>query len=212
MLVLVATVLALASPLLFGGRLSRLAYVQLRYWWLLVGALVAQIVIIEVVPEANHTILVAVHLATYVIAGVFVAINWRVPGLVIIALGGACNGITIALNGGTLPASRSALERAGFELAPGEFMNSGVLPDPTLAWLGDIFVWPAPMPFANVFSVGDILIVLGALYGAHKITGSRLVKRPWVPTDGPPVPWAHDVESTPVEPLSPLTGDAGKAG
>ncbi len=45
--------------------------------------------------------------------------------------------------------------------------------------LGDYFVWPEPFPFANVFSVGDVLIVLGTLYGAHKITGSRLVKRPW---------------------------------
>ena len=109
MLVLVATILALASPLLLGGHLSRLAYVKLRFWWLLFSALIAQILIIEVFPEANETLLDAVHLATYVIAGVFVAVNWRIPGLLIIALGGAANGITIALNGGTLPASAPAL-------------------------------------------------------------------------------------------------------
>ena len=59
------------------------------------------------------------HLATYVIAGVFVAVNWRIPGLLIIALGGAANGITIALNGGTLPASASALEMAGIDAGTG---------------------------------------------------------------------------------------------
>jgi Family of unknown function (DUF5317) len=179
MLVLVLCTLSLASPLLFGGQMSRLALVRFRGWWILVAALLAQIVIIEVVPDANRTLLESVHMATYVAAGVFVALNWRVPGLLIIALGGASNGITIALNGGQLPASRPALEMAGIEVAKGDFINSGVLTDPVLPLLGDYFVWPEPFPFANVFSVGDVLIVLGTLYGAHKITGSRLVKRPW---------------------------------
>jgi hypothetical protein len=191
MLVLVATILALVSPLLLGGKLSRLAFVKLRLWWLLFSALIAQILIIEIFPEADETLLDSVHLATYVIAGVFVAANWRIPGLLIIALGGAANGITIALNGGTLPASESALERAGIDAGTGDFVNSGVLENPTLSWLGDIFVWPEPMPFANVFSIGDLLIVLGAFYGANKICGSRLVKRPWVPAHAD-VPWAAD--------------------
>jgi len=191
MLVLVTTILALASPLLLGGHLSRLAYVKLRYWWLLFGALISQILIIEVFPEANETLLDVVHLATYVIAGVFVAVNWRIPGLLIIALGGAANGITIAINGGTLPASRPALKMAGIEVGPDEFVNSGVLENPKLSWLGDIFVWPEPMPFSNVYSIGDMLIVIGVFYGANKICGSRLVKRPWIPTKTD-VPWAAE--------------------
>lgn len=179
MLVLVLCVLALASPALFGGKLSRLAFVRFRGWWVLIVALLAQILIIEIFPDANRTLLEAVHMATYVGAGVFVAMNWRIPGLLVIALGGASNGITIALNGGQLPASKPALQMAGIELAKGDFVNSGVLKDPVLPLLGDYFVWPEPFPFANVFSVGDVLIVLGTLYGAHKITGSRLVKKPW---------------------------------
>ena len=30
---------------------------------------------------------------------------------------------------------------------------------------------------SHVFSVGDVLIVLGAFYGAHRISGSRLPSR-----------------------------------
>jgi hypothetical protein len=206
MLVLVATILALSSPLLFGGHMSRLAYVQLRGWWILFGALVAQIVIIEVVPGANLGVLESIHMATYFVAGAFVAMNWRVPGLLIVALGGACNGITIALNGGTLPASASALRLAGIELSPGEFLNSGVLSNPTFAWLGDVFAWPAPLPFANVFSVGDLLIVAGVLYGAHKITGSRLVKRPWTPPGEP------GFRVDPAHVSAELSGEASQAG
>ena len=180
MLILVLCIVALVSPVLFGGKLSRLALVRFRGWWILVAALLSQILIIEIFPDADRTFLEAVHLATYVAAGVFVAINWRVPGLLIIAAGGAMNGITIALNGGQLPASKDALKMAGIDVNKGEFVNSGVLADPVLPLLGDIFAWPEPFPFANVYSFGDALIVIGTFYGAHKISGSRLVKRPWV--------------------------------
>ncbi len=179
MLVLVLCIFALITPAFFGGKLSRLAYVRFRAWWILVVALLAQIVIIEIFPDANRTLLEAVHMATYVAAGAFVAINWRIPGLLVIAAGGAMNGITIALNGGQLPASKPALQMAGIEVAKGEFINSGVVKDPVLPIFGDIFVWPEPFPFANVFSFGDALIVIGVFYGAHKIAGSRLVKKPW---------------------------------
>ena len=180
MLILVLCVVALASPALFGGRLSRLALVRFRGWRVLVAALLSQILIIEIFPDADRAFLEAVHMATYVAAGIFVAINWRVPGLLIIAAGGAMNGVTIALNGGQLPASKDALKMAGIDVNKGEFVNSGVLADPVLPLLGDIFAWPEPFPFANVYSFGDALIVIGTFYGAHKITGSRLVKRPWV--------------------------------
>lgn len=179
MLVLVLCILALITPAFFGGKLSRLAYVRFRAWWILIVALLAQVLIIEIFPDANRTLLEGVHMATYVAAGAFVAINWRVPGLLVIAAGGAMNGITIALNGGQLPASKPALQMAGIEVAKGEFINSGVVKDPVLPIFGDIFVWPEPFPFANVFSFGDALIVIGVFYGAHKIAGSRLVKRPW---------------------------------
>ena len=179
MLVLVLCVFAMLSPKLFGGSMSLLAQVRFRGIWILLVALVAQILIIEIFPEANRTFLEAVHLATYMAAGLFVAINWRVPGLLVIAAGGAMNGITIALNGGQLPASKPALNMAGIEVDRGEFINSGYLQDPVMPLLGDIFVWPEPFPLANVFSFGDVLVVVGVFYGANKIAGSRLVKTPW---------------------------------
>ena len=176
MLILLLAILALASPALFGGKLTRLAQVRLTAVWIPVTALVAQVVIIEVVPDAPRLILEGVHLATYLAAGVFVLLNRKIPGLGIIAVGALMNGVTIALNGGTLPASAAALRLAGVVETPGEFINSAVLSDPVFPLLGDIFVWPAPLPLANVFSFGDVVIVFGAFYGAQKICGSRLVK------------------------------------
>ena len=183
----IGLVLAL-SPVLAGGRLGRYADLHIRRAWVLFLALAAQVVVIEVIPDANHAVLSAVHVATYVAAGLFVWCNRDVPGLWLVALGAASNGLTIALNGGTLPASKPALARAGIVQDQGEFLNSTTLAHPRLGFLGDVFAIPAGWPLANVFSVGDVLILLGLGWGAHRICGSRLVpawRRPDQPDPSP---------------------------
>ena len=175
MIIPIAGLLALLSPALAGGRLARFAEIRLRHGWIVLAALVAQILILEVVPDSARGVLSAVHLATYAAAGFWVWLNRRVPGLWIVALGAATNGVTIALNDGTLPASARAVEGAGLVLDPDSFVNSGVLESARLPWLGDVFWIPEGWPLANVFSIGDLLIVLGAGWGAHRICGSRLV-------------------------------------
>jgi hypothetical protein len=195
----VAGLLALLSPLAFGGRLGRYAQVRIRSGWLVFVALVAQVLVIEVLPDGDRVVLSAVHLATYAMAGLFVWRNRDVPGLWILALGAASNGVTIALNGGTLPASADAVRNAGLPLKSEEFLNSGVLEHPRLPWLGDVFWIPDGWPLANVFSIGDVLIVIGIGWGAHRVSGSRLVPDRWrwqparddtpeVPADTPEVP------------------------
>lgn len=178
MLIALLAVLAVLSPVVAGGRLVRLARVEIRGLALPVIALVTQVVIISVLPQENHHILSAVHIVTYVVAGLFIVVNRAVPGLWLIGLGAGCNGLAIAANGGVLPASADAMRRAGWKVSPQDFINSGVLPHPRLAFLGDNYAWPAPLPLANTFSVGDVLVVLGALYAAHRICGSVLAR--WV--------------------------------
>ena len=178
MLLLVASVLALLSVVPFGGRLSRLAFLEIRLGWVPVVCLAVQVLIISVVPGAPHGLLAATHVATYVAAGVFVVVNRRVPGLLLLGAGAASNGVTIAVNGGTLPARPEALASAGVHVAPGEFANSAALAHPHLAWLGDVFAWPEPLPLHNTFSVGDVLILLGVLVGAH-VTCASSLSRAW---------------------------------
>jgi hypothetical protein len=168
-------VLAVLSPLLAGGDLRRLGDLRFRGSWVVLLALVAQVVVISVIPGENHSVLATVHLATYAAAGWFVVMNRRIPGILVIAVGAASNALAIAVNRGTLPASRSALERAGLHLNPQEFLNSGVLAHPHLAFLGDVLATPSWVPLANVFSIGDVLILCGVTWGAHRACGSRLV-------------------------------------
>lgn len=174
MLVVVWALIALLLVPVLGGRLSRLGELRLRHTWLLLLALGLQVLVISVVPRAHAGLLAVVHVGTYVLAAGFVWRNRAVPGLVLLGVGAAANGVTIALNGGVLPASAAALERSGFVVDPGEFTNSGVLPDPVLPWLGDVFWVPASWPLSNVFSIGDVLIVAGLAWLAHRTCGSRL--------------------------------------
>ena len=168
MLMGAVVLLLLASVPLLGGDLRRLSRLQLRSTWLLPVALGAQVLIVNIVPDGPLLVLVAIHLATYALAALFVWRNRHTPGLPLLSLGAALNGVTIAVNGGTLPASASALRRAGLSPAAGDFSNSGVLHHPHLALLGDIFAVPASWPLANVFSIGDVLILLGAGWTLHR--------------------------------------------
>ena len=183
MIITVAALTVAMLPLALGGRPSRLAAVPLRHIGWIVAALATQVVIIELL-SGPAVVLAAAHVATYVIAGWFILANARIPGLWLIGAGAALNGSVIALNGGTLPARLGALQAAGIHPSPGAFVNSGLLAHPRLPLLGDVFALPAPLPLANVFSIGDVLIVLGTGWAAWAILGTRW-SRPWTPRRGP---------------------------
>jgi uncharacterized protein DUF5317 len=165
--------MAVATVPLCGGRLSALAELHLRKIWLIWIALGAQILIISIVPEGAAWLHQGVHLATYAVAAVFAYLNRRVPGLTLAAAGGLANVAAIVANGGVMPASPSALRTAGFAQSADHFKNSTAVDDAHLQVLGDIFAIPASWPVHNVFSIGDVLLVLGVLVGLHVICASR---------------------------------------
>ena len=173
---LVAIVLAsaLAVPLL-GGRLRALAEVRLRLPWLLPAALALQVLAINL-PGVPDRLRPPLHVASYLVAGTFLAANRRLPGALVVVLGAALNLLAIVANGGVMPASPEAVAAAGLPPDPPGFANSAVLPDPRLAFLGDVFAIPRSWPLANVFSVGDVLIAVGAAAAVQGICGSR---PPW---------------------------------
>jgi hypothetical protein len=174
MLLGLAFLVCLITVPLARGRLTRLADVELRRVWLAPLGIAIQIMIIEVVPAGTAHVHEAIHMVSYVILGAFCWSNRRIPGMPLVLLGGALNFIAIAANGGVMPADPElARHFAGSQ----EFVNSGAMADPNLLFLGDIFSTPASWPLYNVFSVGDIVIVLGVLLALHGVSGSRLAPR-----------------------------------
>jgi uncharacterized protein DUF5317 len=104
-------------------------------------------------------------LASFACVFAFAALNFRLPGMTLIALGAFSNLLVIAVNVG-MPVSLHALERAGLDnpFAPGAAGLKGahhVLTDASrLRFLADVI--PITVT-ANVASVGDILIWAGLL-------------------------------------------------
>ena len=172
---LVGFALAAASVVLAGGQLRRLSELRFRAVPLVLAALLVQIVIISIVPEGNEGVKQAVHIGSYLLVFLFLAANLRVPGVWIIAVGAFLNFVVIAANHGVMPAHPDALRRAGMERDEGSFQNSREVENPRLLVLGDRFALPESWPVSNVFSVGDVLIVLGAAVGMHTVGRSRLV-------------------------------------
>jgi hypothetical protein len=158
--------LCLLSVPLTGGRLSRLVDIRLRGTWIPIIALALQVLIVTIAPGGNPAVHKAVHIGTYVLIGVFLLANRRLPGIKVIGLGALLNGLVIVLNGGVMPASLSAERVAGLHI-PAGFQNSEALAHPVLSWLGDIIPWPGPLP--NVLSAGDCMIYIGTLVLVHRI-------------------------------------------
>jgi hypothetical protein len=181
MLVLAMAVVAVLSPLLAWRWPAGLLLHRWRLPLLIWAAFGLQFVAVRVtMPEPLAATL---HVATYAVALGFLWVNRRVSGVWVVAAGAASNGLTIAVNGGVLPASARAVATAGIK-PDVAFANTAVLQHPVLPWLGDVFAWPAPLPLANTFSVGDVLIVLGVFIAAWTGTRRLGVAAP-PPPDGP---------------------------
>jgi hypothetical protein len=78
----------------------------------------------------------------------------------LVVAGAVSNIVAILANGGYMPASPDAMAALG-KGGPVIYSNSAVMAAPVLAPLTDIFALPTWMPWANVFSIGDVLIGLG---------------------------------------------------
>ena len=177
MVIGLAFLLCLATVPLAGGRLGALGDLRFRARGILYAAIGAQVLIISVLPHGSETVHNAVHLGTYVAVAAFVVANRRIPWVWLVALGGALNFTAIAANGGVMPAAPRALRAAGLPVDPAEFTNSGAVAHPHLQFLGDVFWLPSSWPVNNVFSIGDVLIVVGALLAMHCVCASRLALR-----------------------------------
>lgn len=162
MFILYAIPIGIVVGYLLGGRLDRLGDLRFRWGGLALAGLFAQVLLFSG-PVASTIGAAGPPLYLGSTAAVLLAVlrNVRIPGLVLVAAGAASNLAAIAANSGVMPAAPEAV--AGLEPGPEGFSNSVVMADPALRPLTDIFALPAWVPFANVFSVGDVLIGLGVV-------------------------------------------------
>ena len=170
MLLLFFLLAAIVTVPLTGGSLRALADLRFRHTWLLVAALGTQVWLIAR-PGPQTVLLTTLELGAYPLGVAFLWVNRDIPGFKVIALGAAMNFAAIAANGGIMPAADHAVALAGLPTDwGGLYANSAAIPHPSLLVLGDIFAVPSSLPYANVFSIGDLVVVIGAGVGVHRIT------------------------------------------
>lgn len=96
--------------------------------------------------------------------------NRRNPALLLIGTGIFLNFLVIASNGGKMPVSAEGLARAGLAgyiepLAAGRVITHQLLDETTrLPFLADILALSRPYPRPKVFSLGDLVLAVGALW------------------------------------------------
>lgn len=153
---------------LSGGRLSHLGTVQFQWAGLALCGLLAQLALFAP-PVASRVgdLGPALYVASTMAVLAALLRNVRLPGLAIVAVGAFSNLVAIVVNGGFMPSAPAAwMGLNGVAALPTtDYSNSAIAGPGTLfPFLGDVFFLPRPIPLANVFSIGDVLIGVGAAW------------------------------------------------
>lgn len=184
MILLIAIIIGVTIGVASGGSLAGFRTARLRYLPVLFGLILVQAVIFSSIAGRSafiHRVGPWIHVATLLGTLWVMSRNTHIPGMKVIMVGAALNILVIVANGGFMPSRESTLAAAGrTEMAQPStdaagqrpiFSNSTVAAnDARLIWdrnnplliLGDMFAVPKGWPLANVFSIGDVLIAIGA--------------------------------------------------
>lgn len=167
MLLLYSIAAGLLLGRLAGGRVRNLERVRFAWWQLALAGLAVQLFLFaDIIQERVGAEGPVIYVLSTVAVLAALLRNVRLPGLPILATGGILNLVVILANGGYMPSSPDAwLELTGMAAIPVAHYSNVVLigPDTLLPFLGDVFVFPRPLPMATAFSVGDAIIALGAM-------------------------------------------------
>ena len=159
----VALIVAIAAALVGlrkGGSLHALAYTHFRAPLLLLAGLVLQLGLNLWEPEwLTDDLALALLLSSNAIVASFIAVNQKLPGMLLIAMGLALNVAVITANR-AMPVSAQAAEQSGATTVVGDagIKHEALDEDTVLPWLGDVI----PVPGLRlVLSVGDLLLDAG---------------------------------------------------
>ncbi len=160
-----------------GGHLTHLGDARFLWWPVALGGLAFQALLFSGplgsrVGDAGPGLYVV---STLAVLGALLR-NVNLPGFALIAIGASLNLVAIVANGGQMPADPAAvMALLGQASIPADVFSNSVVAGSGVAfpYLGDTMVLPRPIPFANVFSIGDVLIGIGGALFLVRSMGRR---------------------------------------
>jgi Family of unknown function (DUF5317) len=157
-LALAVAFLAVAIATLRGGSLRALAETEFSWPALVFVSLGLELWAALFDPDSlSRGQGVAVLVVTNLCVVVFLALNHRLPGMLVAALGLALNVIVIAANG-AMPVSPEAARVADTEVTIEGIGHEPITDDTVLPWLADVI----PLPGLRfIVSTGDVVLALG---------------------------------------------------
>ena len=158
-----AVIFAVAFGLAAGGSLSWLAELELQAKPLIAVALALQVLAFpsNVLPwSVGDAVATWLWVGSYGLLVLATVANRRLGGMLIVTAGMASNLVAVVVNGGHMPTLPGAAARVG--MTEQLHNNSAALAHPHVALLVDRWAAPGWVPLANVFSIGDILLFIGA--------------------------------------------------
>ena len=163
MFILYGVLIGLVLGFLVGGRPAGLASLRIDYGWVMIAGLLVQVVLFSpAAAERVGDLGPPIYVASTAVVALAILANLGITGMAVVAVGAISNLAAIVANGGYMPADPGAMAALGM-VEPTTYSNSSVVADPALRPLTDIFAMPAWVPFSNVFSIGDVIIVIGVV-------------------------------------------------
>jgi hypothetical protein len=157
-----AIALGILAALVTGGDWRRLRLLRIRGVPLVIAAgalrLSAQLLALPSI----------VYVAALVMFAVASLLNRRIPGMPLVTVGILMNVTVILFNGG-MPVDLAAAAEIGVSVR-NDGLHVPLTPGTVLPLLADI--WPV-RPFANIYSIGDVVLACGGFIAALLIVRSR---------------------------------------
>ena len=182
MLLLVALVIGLLAGLATGGKLGNVAYLNIRWPWLVIAALVVREV--AILSPLN-----GVDGIQYVyVVSLAALVGWtawhasRLRGAWIVAIGASSNLVVVIANGARMPVAAGLAGRLATRGHIGQYvvMGSGT----NLGWLGDWIGVPGPL--GGAYSPGDMVIAVGIAVVAFFATRQAAATKLGALSESPP--------------------------
>lgn len=169
-IVLLVFLLAIIS----GGKIQNLKYVKFRFSWMVFIGLFLKVLTnsglrYSIGLSDSHA--AKLYILSFVFIAAFIILNSKLKGFVLVGLGLSSNLLAIAANAGRMPVKEEyfylttapeEIEKYYQGLSAYNYIPTG--PDTKLYYLCDIILMPHWIMITRVFSVGDILITIGAAY------------------------------------------------